>query len=314
MARVVLDSGAVAELLEHLEVEAHPLLQALALEQLALRFQHRQVLLELVLDAGNGAQHALARRHVVGLGVDRDLLQVLEHVAAQGVEAGDPLDLVAEEFDADATLLVGRQDLEHVAAAAEAAVIEVERRPFVLHVDQLAHRRVHAPRVADFEELQHAEERLGVAQAVDARHRGDDQHVPALEQRLGGPQPQALDLVVDRGLFLDVGIGGRDVSLRLVVVVIGDEVLDGVGGEEAAELLVELRRQRLVVREHQGRAVHLLDELGDGEGLARAGDAEQYLFLDALLDAAHQLANGFGLVALRREGGFETETVHPAIV
>ena len=86
---------------------------------------------------------------------------------------------------------------------------------------------------AALEELQHAEERLGRAQAVDARHRGHDQHVAALEQRLGRAQPQPVDLLVDVGLFLDVGVGLRDVGLGLVVVVVGDEVLDRVVRERS---------------------------------------------------------------------------------
>ena len=45
-----------------------------------------------------------------------------------------------------------------------------------------------------------------------------------------------------------------DVRLGLVVVVVGDEVLDGVFGEELAELVAELGGQRLVVRDHERRA------------------------------------------------------------
>jgi hypothetical protein len=43
---------------------------------------------------------------------------------------------------------------------------------------------------------------------------------------------EAIDLVVDRGVLLDVEVLGRDVGLGLVVVVVGDEVLDRVVGEE----------------------------------------------------------------------------------
>ena len=58
--------------------------------------------------------------------------------------------------------------------------------------------------------------------------------------------PQPLDLVVDRGVLLDVGVGLRDVGLGLVVVVVGDEVLDGVVRQQLAELVGELGGQRLV--------------------------------------------------------------------
>jgi hypothetical protein len=45
--------------------------------------------------------------------------------------------------------------------------------------------------------------------------------------------------------------------------------------EELAHLAVELGGQGLVGRQQQRRALHLGDDVGDGEGLAGAGDAEQ---------------------------------------
>ena len=58
-----------------------------------------------------------------------------------------------------------------------------------------------------------------------------------------GRQPHPVDLVVDRRLLLDIGIGGRDVGLRLVVVVVADEVLHRVVRKEPPELLVQLGSQ-----------------------------------------------------------------------
>ena len=88
------------------------------------------------------------------------------------------------------------------------------------------------------------------------RHAGDDDHVAAREQRGGRGVAQAVDLLVDRRVLLDVEVLGRDVGLGLVVVVVGDEVLDRVVGEERAELVAQLRGERLVVREHERRALH----------------------------------------------------------
>src|ERR1700694_5696857 len=69
------------------------------------------------------------------------------------------------------------------------------------------------------------------AEAVDARHRGDDDDVAAGEHGRRRGVAQAVDLRVDRGVLLDVEVAARDVGLGLVVVVVGDEVLDrGVGG------------------------------------------------------------------------------------
>jgi hypothetical protein len=89
----------------------------------------------------------------------------------------------------------------------------------------------------------------------------------------------------------------RGRRLRLVVVVVADEVLDRVVGEEALELAVELGGQRLVGGEDQGGALGGLDHLGDGEGLARAGDAEEDLVALVRLHARDQFRYRLGLVA-----------------
>ena len=73
----------------------------------------------------------------------------------------------------------------------------------------------------------------------------------------GGGQPQPLDLLVDRGVFLDVDVALRDVRLGLIVVVVADEVVDGVVRKELLELGVQLGGQRLVVRHDQHRPLHV---------------------------------------------------------
>ncbi len=75
--------------------------------------------------------------------------------------------------------------------------------------------------------------------------------------------------------------------------------MDRVLGEEIAKLAVELGGEGLVVRHHQRRAVHLGDEVGDGEGLAAAGDAEEDLMSVAAPEAAEQFLDRLGLIAGR---------------
>ena len=155
----------------------------------------------------------------------------------------------------------------------------------------------------------HAVVGLGRAEAVDARHAGDDDDVAALEERPRGRQAHAVDLVVDRRFLLDVRVARRDVRLGLVVVVVADEVLDGVLGKEALELLVELRRQGLVVRHHQRRPVHARDDLRHRERLARSGDAEQHLVPIAAVESLDELRLRARLIAAELEVGDEMESV-----
>ena len=137
---------------------------------------------------------------------------------------------------------------------------------------------------------------LLAADAVDARDAGHHDHVPAREQAAHGREPQPLDLVVDARILLDEGVGARDVGLGLVVIEVADEVFDRVVREEALELGVKLRGQRLVMRDDQRGPVHVPDDVGDGEGLARAGDAQQHLVLRAGQQPFRQLRNRLRLV------------------
>ena len=140
-----------------------------------------------------------------------------------------------------------------------------------------------------------------VADAVDRRHRRDDDAVRPLEDRLGRGQPHLLDVLVDRAVLLDVQVARRDVRLGLVVVVVADEVLDRVVREELAELGVELRGERLVRREHQRGPAGARDDVRHRVGLARAGDAEQRLERQPVAQALDQLLDRLRLVAGRLE-------------
>ena len=79
---------------------------------------------------------------------------------------------------------------------------------------------------------------------------------------------QPIDLVVDRRVLLDVGVARGHVRLGLVVVVVRNEVLDSVVGEELAELVGQLGGQRLVGSDHERGPLHLLDRPRNGGRLA----------------------------------------------
>ena len=142
---------------------------------------------------------------------------------------------------------------------------------------------------------------LDVADAVDARDTGDDDGVGTLQDRPGCRVAHAVDLLVPARFLLDVGVGPRHVGFRLVVVVVGDEVLDGVVRKEAPEFAVELCREGLVGRQHQRRTSHALDHLGHGIGLAGSGDAEQHLVALPGHESVHEFPDRIRLIPRRLE-------------
>ena len=230
------------------------------------------------------------------------VLTLAQHLPGERVELDDPLYLVAPELDPDRDLLlVGGYDLERVAAYAKLAARHVEVVALVLHVHELADEAVApsplpAPHVGD-----EALVLLRRAQPEDARDRGYDQDVSARQQRPGGGVSELVELLVDVRVFLDVGVGTSDVGLGLVVVVIADEVLDRVVGEELLELGRELSGQRLVVGYHERGTLDSLYDTGHRERLAAAGDAHQGLVAHVVVDAPGEPVDRLGLIARRLE-------------
>src|SRR3989344_7070938 len=102
----------------------------------------------------------------------------------------------------------------------------------------------------------------------------------------------------------------RDRGLGWIVIVVGDEIMNRVLGEEFAIFLGELGRERLVVREHQGGLIELRDDIRDREGLSRPRNPEQSLVSKSLLKTFRQRGNRRRLIARRLEGQMELEVSH----
>ncbi len=309
--RVVLDPRAEADLAEHLHVVLGALAQAVGLELLAFGLELLAALVQLAADLGDAVLDRALLDVVVRRGPDRDVLEVvLEQLAGERVEVLQAFDFVAEHRRAESRLGVGGEHLERVAAHAEGAAREHAVVAGVLDRDEFAQQLVAVDLLSALEDLHVHLVGLGRAEAVDAGHRGDHDHVAAGEHRGGRGVAQPVDLLVDRRVLLDVEVAARHVGLGLVVVVVGHEVLDRVVGEERAELVAQLRGERLVVRDHERRALHRLDHAGHRHRLAGARRAEQRLEALAVLDALGERGDRLRLVGRRREDGVELEVGH----
>ncbi len=313
IARIVLDAGAAAGRFHHLEVVDGALLEPLRLEQAPRGVELVEPPAQLLLDAGDRLDERRARRDIVRIGVDLDEVELVGLLPGERIELLDRLDLVAEQVHPPgAVLVVRRKHIDGVATHPERAAEEIASRAFVLQRHQVGDQPALVDALAPLQRECHRRIGLDRTDTVDARHRRHDDHVVALEQRARRRVAHAVDLLVDRGFLLDIGVGARHVGLGLVVVVVGDEIFDRVVGKEAPELAIELGRERLVGGENERRALRALDHLRHGEGLARAGDAEQHLGAVVALDALDQLFDRLRLVALRLELRLDDEA-EPAL-
>ena len=185
---------------------------------------------------------ALRLHHVVALGIDRQPRILLPHGAEQRIDLRQRIDLVAEELDAVGVLIVGGKHLDHVAAHAKRPAAEIGVVALVENLHQTPRDVVAAHPLPLLEQQQHAVIRLRRAEAVDARDRRHDDGIAPLEQRARGRKPELVQLLVDRGFFLDVEVARRNVGFRLVIVVVRDEIFDRIVREELFELVKQAAR------------------------------------------------------------------------
>ena len=297
-AAVILDAGAVAELLYHLDVEVRALLYALGLEVLVLALEKRHALVALAAYLLHRALELLLGRDIVAGREDGDVRQAADDLAGDGVYLAHAVYLVAEELDANGAVLVIRgPDLHSVAPDADHVALEGDVVALIAYLDEALYHLVARYLQPHADGDHHLFKVLRLAQAVYAAHGRDDDDVPPLQQRGRGREAQAVDLLVGGGVLLDVGVGRGDVGLGLVVVVVGYEILHGVVREELTELAAKLGREGLVVRQDERGPLHALYDLGHGVGLAGTGDAEQRLLGYPLLQTPGQRVNGLRLIS-----------------
>ena len=308
VAGVVFDALAEAHFLHHFDVVFGAHFDALGFEEFAFFFKPGDAFVEFGADGDDGAAEFVGGGDELFGGVEGVVGDFEGDGAGKDVNDGNAIDFVAKELDADGFgIEVGGDNFDDVAAGAEGAAFKDDVIALVEHVDEFGEEEFAGDLATDFEGEHHAFVVFGGAQAVNAGDGGDDDDVLAAEEAAHGGEAEALDLVVDAGVLFDVGIGAGDVGLGLVVVEVGDEVFDGVFGEEVLELGVELGGECFVMAHDERRFADLLDDVGHGEGFAGAGDAEEGLVAVAGADGFDEFGDGLALVALGGVFGVEAE-------
>ena len=171
---------------------------------LAFGLEFLESLVQFGPDRFESALDRVLLGHVMRGRPDRDVLDLVEDLPGQRVEMVNRFDLVPEQHDPEGGLRVGGHDLQHLALDPERTAAQHRVVALVLEPDQLAQHLVAVNPLPHLEQLHLLlVERRG-ADAVDAGNRGDDDHVPASQQRSGCRMPEPVDLVVDRGVLLDV--------------------------------------------------------------------------------------------------------------
>ena len=213
-----------------------------ASSSLPCALQKLQPIVQLIANLIDRTDRAIFRRDVMCRREHREARHLAADLARERIEQRQRFDFVVEQLDAQRLALgFRRENIDDIATHAISALRQIHLVALVLHVRETAQHLALIHAIAARQMQHHLQIRLGIAQAVNCGHGRDDDRVGSLEQRLGRRQAHLLDVLVDRRILLDIRVRRRHVRLGLVVVVIRNEVLDGVVGKELLELAVQLR-------------------------------------------------------------------------
>ena len=148
-ARIVLDARAETDLLQHFNVVARALRNALCLDQLAVFLEVFYALFQFFFEVLDGFLQLFLGCNVVARRKNSNMPQFTERNAGQRVNTADAVHLITEKLDTDNILIrVYRPDFHRVTAHAEPVALERNVVALILNVyqstDELLAAHLHA--------------------------------------------------------------------------------------------------------------------------------------------------------------------------
>ena len=310
MAGVIFDSFAGADFHHHLDIVVGALLQALRLQQFSVIPEPLQPLFQLRFDGFGHQLHVIPVGDVMGRRENGNVVPHAGNLPGHRVHLFNGINFIAEHLHTDRLFAAGRIDIDNISPGSEGATVKIHIVSVVLHIHQFPNhvRPIHLHTRPQGQQL--IPVGIRASQAVDAGHAGHHNGIRSLQQGRRSGVPKLIDFVVDIRILLDISIRGRHVRLRLIVIVVGDEVFHRVLRKKLLHLPVELRRQGFVVRNNQRWLLNLLDDLRHGERLSGTGDPHQGLVPIPGQNAVHNMIHRLGLIPGEVEIGMHFKFRH----
>src|ERR1041385_1385818 len=107
----------------------------------------------------------------MALGIDRQARVFLLYGAEERIDLRERIHFVAKKLDAVSIVVIGREDLDHIAANAKRAALEIHVITLVEDFYQLAENILPLDLLPFFQKQQHAVIGFRRSQAVNATHR-----------------------------------------------------------------------------------------------------------------------------------------------
>ena len=264
--RVVLYAFACADFSEHFHIVSRPLLYTLRFYQLAAVPEPLDALLELFIYRLSSSLYLLLARHIMRCRIYRHVISESYDLARDRIYFLDGLDFISEKLYPDGIFSSCRVYVYRVSSYSEIAALHRDIISRILNIDELSHQLLPVLLHARTQRYHLVFIVYRTSQSVYARYARYYYHVSSFGKRCSCGMPEFFYLCIDVRILFYIRVGRSHVRLRLIVVVVGDEVFHCVLRKKFLELAVQLSCQRLVMGYHERRFLHFLYELRHRKG------------------------------------------------
>jgi len=266
---IIFNAVAKSDFFDHLQVIQGPLFESFCLQVFRLFLKEGLLFFQILLDFPYGLIGCGLARDEQICRVNDDVVKRDQTFACFGIDRFQPFDFIPPELNTQRMIGISQEYIYRVPLNAEGSPFELGTRSAVQAADEGMQESVAPPFLTDFE-WNHAFVKFHwIANSVNAADGGDHNDIaPATQQGRGGAETQFLNLLIDSQVLFDVRVRGGDIGLGLIVIVVADEILDQIVREELLEFAVQLRGQRFVMAEHEGRTLGLSNDIGNRKRLA----------------------------------------------
>ena len=121
---------------------------------------------------------------------------------------------------------------------------------------------------------------------------------------------ELFDFLIDIGILFDIRVGGGNISLRLVIIVIGDKIFYSVMRKKFFKFPVKLGCQRFIVRDDQRRFLYTFYDVGHRKSLSRSRNAQKRLMFFTVQKSFRQFFHRLRLISCQPVIGYEFKSAH----
>ena len=121
--------------------------------------------------------------------------------------------------------------------------------------------------------------------AIDTGDRCHDDDIFSLRQCCRGRKAQLINFIIDRRIFRNISVRLWHIRFRLIIIIVGNKILDGILREKFFHFSVQLPRQCLVVGNNQRWLIQCLNDICHRKGLSRTGHTQQRFKLVAFFES-----------------------------